>query len=487
MESECIQKIKDLFSHYKGDDFVENKIHEFVVELLPKRVDALVVEKFRREVRREHLSELSSKFIQTFLSNNEQQFFYIPNTDKYVVYDGVTYTHINADSILFKVLTSIKKTPSKELLQWKYKIKTHIIKQIKERNMLKNIPESATIQAVIGILTSTICKDKIHAKHFLSVIGDNVLNKQQPFEIKYFIDEKFKMFMTVINDLSLSSFKYAFNPVDNFKYRFKMSHHKMDGARVLHLTSPGCLPAWKSLMKDHFLDFINVAAHYSVRYGSADEYTNVDVSLREHVFYLKENKPDAIVDKFITSNLVFVDTTSTETLDSKQIYYLWKAYLREKQLPIILNSNELMAYIPTNIRIKSKKESYMPKFVNFWNTMVVEDDGEKFLEIGELFELFLKWLKENDDAYEKFATTSLNEEAIIDLIKDYADVDIIDNKYIDGRRCIMWDKKRDVGLFLDGMMVDNEHTKTVYKKYCEWCKANAIKIVSINYFRLVAE
>ncbi len=487
MESACIQKIKDLFSHYKGDEFVENKIHEFVVELLPAKVDALIIEKFKREVRREHLDDLSNKFIQAFLSNSEQQYFYIPNTDKYIVYDGITYTHINADSILFKVLKAIKQAPSKELLQWKYKIKTHIIKQIKERNMLKNIPESATIQAVIGMLTATICKDKTHAKHFLSIVGDNVLNKHQSGEIKYFIDEKFKVFMNVISDMTLSSFKYAFNPVDNFKYRFKNSHHKMDDARVLHLENPGCLTTWKSLLKEHFLDLINVAAHYSVRYGSADECANADASLSEHVFYLRENRTDDIVNKFIETNLVFVETGANETLDSKQVYYLWKAYLREKQLPIILNSGELMCHMPTNMGIKSKKESYMPKFVNFWNSMVVEDDGEKYLEIGELFEMFLRWLRENGDAYEKFATTSLNEDAIADLIKDYANVDILDNKYVDGRRCLMWDKRADVGRFLDGRIVDNEDTKAVYKKYCEWCKTNNAKIVSINYFRWVAE
>ena len=485
MEQLCIQKIKCLFSHYAGDEFVEKKITEFVVDILPAKVDALIIEKFKREVRREHLDEISTKFIQGFISNNEHQYFYIPNTDKYVEYDGTTYSHINADSILFKVLKTIKQAPNKELLQWKYKIKTHIIKQIKERNMLKNIPESATIQAVIGMLTATICNDKHQAKHFLVAVGDNVLNKDNRCEIKYFIDEKFKVFMNVVSDMSVSSFKYAFNPVDNFKYRFKHSYHKMDNARVIHLENPGSLSVWRSLMKEHFLDFINVAAHYSVRYGSADDYAATNVSLRDRVFYLRENQADVIASKFITTNLVFDD--HGETLDAKQVYYLWKAYLREKQLPIILNSSELMSFMPENKVIKSKKESYMPKFVNFWNTMTIDDDGEKFLEIGELLELFLRWLRENNDAYEKFAATSLNEDAIADLIKDYAGVEIVDNKYIDGRRCVMWDKRGDVGRFLDGKMVDNEETKAIYKKYCEWCKINNTKIVSINYFRWVAE
>ena len=480
MEEACIQKIRDLFSHYNGDEFVENKIHEFVVNILPTKVDAMIIEKFKREMRREHLNDLSDKFIHTFLSNNAFQCFYVQNTNKYIVYDGVRYTHINADSILFKVLQTIKQHPNKELLQWKYKIKTHIMKQIKEKNMLKNIPESETIQAVISMLTSTICIDKTHAKYFLSVVGDNVCNKNK---LNYFMDEKFKAFMDVINDLSVSSFKYAFNPTNNFKYKFWILYHVPEYARVIHFKNISSLTAWKSLMKVHFLDFINVATHYSIRYGSADKYAEkVDGSLREHVFYLSD-----VVNKFIDTNLVYVDKTLQDTLDTKQIYYLWSAYLREKHLPVILNSEELMSNIPSDVGVKSKKESYMHKFVEFWNTQVVVDDGEKYLEIGELFEQFLKWLRENGDAYKKFAMTSLNEEAIADLIKDYASINIIDNKYIDGYKCIGWDKWADVAKFLNGNHVDNEETKAIYKKYCEWCKTNNAKIVSINYFRLVAE
>ena len=53
MEIACIQKIKDLFSHYSGDDFVEKKIAEFIIDILPSKIDALIIEKFKREVRRE--------------------------------------------------------------------------------------------------------------------------------------------------------------------------------------------------------------------------------------------------------------------------------------------------------------------------------------------------------------------------------------------------------------------------------------------------
>lgn len=497
IENECIQKIKDLFEQYKNDDFVEQRIKEFIFNILPNKIDTIIVDKFKREVRREYLDELSNKFIQTFLTDPKNQYFYIHNTDKYIHYDGTSYTHINSDNILYNVLKSIKASPNKELQQWKYKIKTHILKLIKERNILKNIPETSTIQNVISLLTSTICINKHHAKFFLTILGDNILNKSQ--HSKYFIVSKFSKFMDIISDMTISSFKYAFNPIDNFRYRYIYSHHNnQSGSRILKFENPLSFGVWRTLMKTHFLDFINVAAHYSLRFGSADEYANTNPHLREYIINLNNDGINNIISDFKTSCLVFEDNNSN-IIEQKQMYYLWKAYLREKNLPIILNSEEITLYIEGfNVKneqyegVKSNKNSYVTRFIDFWKTNLIYDDGEKFLEIGELYELFIRWLKDKNDSYEKFATKYLNEELFIDVIKDFdTQIEFIDNKYVDGMKCLMWDKRCNVLKFLEengfGCQVDNEDIKNVYKTYCQWCKKNNAKIVSINYFRYVAE
>lgn len=479
MEQSCIQKIKDLYTYYSGDEFAESKIHEFITVVLPSKIDAIVVDKFKREVRREHLCCISNKFIQAFLSD-KQQYFYIPNTDTYVCYNGVTYTTISIDSILHAVLKSIKLPINKELVQWKYKIKTHIMKLIKERNLLKNIPESVTIQNVISMLTSTICVDKPHAKHLLTVIGDNVLGKIN--NNYYFINEEFKPFMHTIVSMTFAIFKCAFNPVSRFKYRFNYAYHKTDTARVMHFVSPGCLNIWRSLMKTHFLDFINVAAHYSVRFGSAD--ASLQSPLKEKVFYLRERGIDTIIQEFIEDNLD-VTKCDDDTIDIKRMYCIWKSYLRENEIPIILNSVELTDKIGNfNVEsglfmgIKCKRNKLISRFIDFWKTTIVDDVEETFLEVGELYTLFVEWSKYNE----------LNEDELIDIIKDFG-VDLIDNKYMDGKKCILWDKRGDVMRFINTISsdgyIDNEDVKVVYKKYCMWCKAQTpnAKIVSINYFR----
>ena len=63
------------------------------------------------------------------------------------------------------------------MVQWKHKTKTHIIKLIKERTLFTSIPETYTIQTVLGFLQTTLFETKDAAKYFLTVLGDNILKK----------------------------------------------------------------------------------------------------------------------------------------------------------------------------------------------------------------------------------------------------------------------------------------------------------------------
>ena len=79
------------------------------------------------------------------------------------------------DDIQHQLLTNISK--DKTLMQWKYKTKINIIKQIKERNLFQCVPEPETIQKVIKNLYPFLFKSKNDVKYFLTVIGDNILKK----------------------------------------------------------------------------------------------------------------------------------------------------------------------------------------------------------------------------------------------------------------------------------------------------------------------
>jgi hypothetical protein len=114
-------------------------------------------------------------FCKIFLSKNK--YFYLPSNNCYYEYDDKTYKIIKEDNIHYQLLSTI--TNEKKLVQWKHKTKTHIVKLIKEKHLFKSIPETYTIQTVLGFLQSTLFDTKDGAKYFLTILGDNILKKKQ--------------------------------------------------------------------------------------------------------------------------------------------------------------------------------------------------------------------------------------------------------------------------------------------------------------------
>jgi hypothetical protein len=139
-------------------DYSENLNMQFIgsVEYLDR--DLLII-----------LNQLGVKDVKHFQyleKNNKNSFYY---------YDNITYKLIKEDNIQHKLLSSISK--DRTLMDWKYRTKINIIKQIKSRSLWKSIPESITIQNVLNLLYPSIFSCKDHAKYFLTLIGDNILKK----------------------------------------------------------------------------------------------------------------------------------------------------------------------------------------------------------------------------------------------------------------------------------------------------------------------
>ncbi len=81
------------------------------------------------------------------------------------------------DEIIYNLLSSISK--DRILLDWKHKTKNNVIGLIKEKSLFQTIPETYTIQKVLNNLFPSIFTSKNHAKYFLTIIGDNILKKNQ--------------------------------------------------------------------------------------------------------------------------------------------------------------------------------------------------------------------------------------------------------------------------------------------------------------------
>ena len=144
------------------------------------------------------------KFINNFLNDDSNQFYYIEDTDIFVKYDNLNYYLINEDELLYLILTEISK--NKLLLSKKQMIKDIIIKQIKTNKLGNGIPESNTIQNIINYLYPVLFKTKSEAKYFLCILGDNILKKTNN---KYYISRpEYMIFLNHINNCFKDYYKY---------------------------------------------------------------------------------------------------------------------------------------------------------------------------------------------------------------------------------------------------------------------------------------
>ena len=154
--------LKILTEKYKNNPVILTKITEYIEKQLPKQINAFI----DREKRKELLENEMDKYITDFLNSPQTQFFYIQSSNTFIHYDGVNYKKIKEDNIWWIILSDI--TSKKILLDWKYKVKTKLIKHVKKRKIFRSIPESTTIQFVLNFLTPSILNSKDKAKYFFN-------------------------------------------------------------------------------------------------------------------------------------------------------------------------------------------------------------------------------------------------------------------------------------------------------------------------------
>ena len=171
---EILSNIWKTNADISGNEHILERIHSHIKHQLPviiKNYNSIHIE---REYRKKSLEIVSEEFIETFL--NRTKYYYSHHSELYFSYNQVHYSIINEDEIHHRILTEITGQGAKSLgdvasnlLTWKYKIKNRIIKNIQNRDILKSIPESNTIQHVIGKLYPNLFRTRDHAKYFLTL------------------------------------------------------------------------------------------------------------------------------------------------------------------------------------------------------------------------------------------------------------------------------------------------------------------------------
>ena len=75
-----------------------------------------------------------------------------------------------------------------------------MISLIKERSLFNSIPETETIQNVLNVLYPSIFDNKYEAKYFLTILGDNILKKNQ--NLIFLVSHSMKQLLNEIDKIT---------------------------------------------------------------------------------------------------------------------------------------------------------------------------------------------------------------------------------------------------------------------------------------------
>ena len=484
---EINEEIFSIFSIYK-DFELRSKMLEYIRKDLRDKME-LFLEKRKRL---ENLELSSNAYINDFLVNSEMHYMYIPKSEIFISYNGEEFKIINESEILHEILSGISQ--DKELQPWKYRIKTSIIKSIKEKSLFDIIPESHTIQFVLNHMSPLIFDTKEEAKYFLALLGDNIL-KKNPDHI-HLIDLHAKDFITALEENVFHHFKHSYHTNTTFKYNWH--EHPYDKCHILHFTkSSSSSSCWKSFIKYHILDILAVAVHYSNRYGSSEEYilskSNGNPKLKR-VLFLKDKTKEGIIEEFLAQKIISVDD-KTLSIGWNEMYYIWKIYLSENELPLILFKNTLkelihkqFAFDDTNgfLGITSPHLLFITNLKEFWSKNLVGSATDEF-EISELCDIYNTWLEEKHGNKNEL----ISEKNMETLLDHFYSIKTHDSKTIENIKCLLWDKQLEMKTIIDDIKLSynfypemNEKSiQCVYMDYCSKAKAKFnYKTVSKKYF-----
>ena len=478
------KKIKELCVQYKDHPLILSKIDDYIENQLPKQIQTCI----KRERRHEWLTTQMKNYINAFFSDRKTQFYYIGISNIFIHYTENHYKIIPEDDIWHAILSDI--SSKKVLMDWKYKVKTKIVKLIREKEIFYAIPESSTIQYILNFLQSTFFKTREQAKYFLTCMGDSILKKNTG--LIHFIHPHYKSFIDNIQESCLFCFHNTITPIDSFKYRYH--EHDYKRCRLLYFDMlPPSHEYWHHFLKYHILDLIAVACHYSIRFLNSDNYIIQychDARIQDHSLYLKNKNAEQIVADFITSYLI-VDTESNLNITWNNMYFLWKEYLATHFFPNIVFKEKLKENLMLKLSFNKDTSSflhvssihlkYVQFFGNFWDTTINDISNNNF-EIGELCSIYKDWLKLNHPR-EK----CLQENKMLSLIQYfYPRYEICEQKYILNISSTLWDKKQDIRQTLEMMkksVVDPLNFYQIYEIYCAYAKKKPFTyVVSKKYF-----
>lgn len=342
--------VSTLLEQYKENPYMNDKLLHYLTHL-PLFMQSIEAHHIKKTLQFQDLSDKKDKYVKEFLVNHA--IFYIPQTELFIEYKDSTYTILSEDDIAHYVLSELDDT---DLKIWKYKIKKHMMKRLKENLFITSVPDVNTIKYVFQSLNMFASKN--HIKYFLTIIGDCILGKKDNFV--YFIDSSYKKVIRKCTEQIYAMTNKSV--IDNFKYKFW--DHKYDHCRMIS----GKCPELYTFPK--ILNVISVATHLSTKYTSAEGFLSQckEEDFIQKTLFLNMNTPENIINMFIDETMHKTGTTCY-----KDFYFLWRSYLKQKELPLIISD--------TNFKtILTQLNLYQNDMVPFTSKQLYIQNVKLFLE-----------------------------------------------------------------------------------------------------------
>jgi hypothetical protein len=439
--------IEELGVKYQENPYMMNRLETHLLNL-PNTLEQENKKYDERVLRFNELSLEQDNFHKVFLSKH--QYFYMPYNNIYYEYDGKTYRIVKDDDIHHNLLSTI--TDEGKLIQWKHKTKQTIIKNIKERSLLKSTPETYTIQNVLAFL-QTIFQTKSEAKYFLTVIGDCILKKNTD-NLLYFVSSNAKKLVTMIDSICYVTTGNSI--LNNFITKYHETH-KISLYRLIKINDASnsfSHEIVKNVLNNIGIDILCVASHYSERYTNADNYLKTKTDDIYSQYFL-HNPLEKIIDDFLSQ---CIETANSESnITWKNMHYIWKLYLTSINIPNMIYSNQLQTFLSEKLKntnengniifthITSKYLPNVSSFLAFWDKHIVITSDNNLDDEYEIDEISTLYKNSEQKGY------NVSDANIIKMICHYfsPQVEIIDNKYITNIKCNLWSKQDDIMEFLN--------------------------------------
>ena len=369
--ADILSNITDLIENYKDKPHMISKLQHYISNQLPTILENYEKCCTMREIRTKNLVTNSQSFINRFIA--KENLCYTAQNELFFKYTGIHFERYSEDNIHHNILTQI--TNIHELRPWKYKIKNNILKMIKEKSPLHFIPESCTIQYIINQLYPGIFASKARAKYFLTVIGDNLLHKNNKQHI-YISHPYLKPLIGEIG-VHAHSFFGICGILQHVKYKYY--DHPYNACRILTSMHPNNASPSPDLY-NHLLDLLCVASYYSTRYGSADKYLTKcgNKKLLEHATFLSSNTQVTVVTTFLNK---CITSCNTGKITSKHMIFIWKKFLDELDIPNIIFHSTLHVMLQETLEYNKETDEYngitsvylptMSTFMEFWNQTII--------------------------------------------------------------------------------------------------------------------